>query len=96
VAYDRALIYATGGLIYGRVEVSQNTVFSGTQYASNQATTRTGWTAGGGIEFAFAPNWSGKLEALYYDMGSVSTQAIGSPTIDSFIGGKSFDLKGWY
>ena len=33
VAYDRALIYATGGLIYGRVEVSQNTVFSGTQYA---------------------------------------------------------------
>jgi outer membrane immunogenic protein len=94
VAYDRALIYATGGLIYGRVEVSQNTVFSGTQYASNLETTRTGWTAGGGIEFAFAPNWSGKLEALYYDMGSVSTQAIGSPTIDSFIGGKSFDLKG--
>jgi outer membrane immunogenic protein len=93
-AYDRALIYATGGLIYGRVQVSQNTVFPNTQYASTLETTRTGWTAGGGIEFAFAPNWSGKLEALYYDMGSVSTQAIGSPTIDSFIGGKTFDLKG--
>ncbi|MCC7346545.1 MAG: porin family protein, partial [Variibacter sp.] len=29
-----------------------------------------GWTAGGGVEYMFAPNWSLKAEALYYDLGS--------------------------
>jgi len=34
--------------------------------------TRVGWTAGGGIEWLFAPNWSVKAEYLYYDLGSVT------------------------
>lgn len=37
--------------------------------------TRTGWTAGGGGEWMFAPNWSLRLEALYYDLGTVSLAA---------------------
>lgn len=94
IANDRTLFYATGGLFYGGVEVSQNTVFAATQYASTLEKTKAGWTAGGGIEYAFAPNWSGKVEALYYDMGSVSTQALGSPVDDGFVGGKTFDLRG--
>ncbi|MBG0800765.1 porin family protein, partial [Methylocystis sp. H4A] len=36
------------------------------------ADTRVGWTAGGGGEWMFAPNWSLKAEALYYDLGSAS------------------------
>jgi len=35
--------------------------------------TRNGWTAGGGIEVAFAPGWSAKLEYLYLDFGREST-----------------------
>jgi outer membrane immunogenic protein len=27
--------------------------------------TRSGWTAGAGAEWAFAPNWSAKVEYLY-------------------------------
>ncbi|WP_338316715.1 outer membrane protein, partial [Bradyrhizobium ottawaense] len=27
--------------------------------------TRFGWTAGGGVEYAFAPHWSARLEYLY-------------------------------
>ena len=34
--------------------------------------TRVGWTAGGGVEWMFLPNWSMKLEALYYDLGGAT------------------------
>jgi outer membrane immunogenic protein len=31
--------------------------------------TNLGWAAGGGLEYAFANNWSVKLEYLYVDLG---------------------------
>jgi outer membrane immunogenic protein len=34
--------------------------------------TRVGWTAGGGVEWMFSPNWSLKAEYLYYNLGSVT------------------------
>ncbi len=34
----------------------------------------TGWTAGGGIEWMFMPNWSLKAEALYWDLGRMNIQ----------------------
>jgi outer membrane immunogenic protein len=37
--------------------------------------TRTGWTAGGGVEWMFMPNWSLKAEGLYYDLGSARLQS---------------------
>ena len=33
-------------------------------------TTRTGWTVGPGVEWAFAPHWSSTLEYNYYDFGN--------------------------
>ncbi|MBV9431243.1 MAG: porin family protein, partial [Hyphomicrobiales bacterium] len=35
--------------------------------------TRTGWTLGGGAEFAFAPHWTAKLEYIYVDLGRNTT-----------------------
>lgn len=32
--------------------------------------TRTGWTAGAGIEWAFAEHWSPNVEYNYYDFGT--------------------------
>lgn len=32
----------------------------------------TGWTAGAGVEYAFAPGWSLKTEWLHYDLGSMT------------------------
>ena len=32
-------------------------------------TTLTGWTVGGGVEWLLNPNWSVKVEYLYYDFG---------------------------
>jgi opacity protein-like surface antigen len=43
--------------------------------AARYSGTRAGWTLGGGGEWMFAPNWSVRLEALYYDLGTVSLAA---------------------
>ena len=41
--------------------------------SSSYSDTRVGWTVGGGVEWMFIPNWSAKLEYLYYDLGSATT-----------------------
>ena len=39
--------------------------------------TRWGWTAGGGLEWGFAPNWSAKLEWLYMKFDSAPLNTLG-------------------
>ena len=67
-AVDRALFYVTGGLALADVSVSEKQSAS---YAST-ASWRTGWTLGGGIEYAVTPNWTVRAEGLYVDLGSKS------------------------
>ena len=38
----------------------------------NYSGMKTGWTAGAGLEWMFAENWSAKAEGLYYDLGYAS------------------------
>jgi outer membrane immunogenic protein len=64
-AFDRVLLYGTGGVAFAPIQ----TGFSGGPF---QSTTQVGWTAGAGIEFAFAPNWTAKAEYLYADLGNVT------------------------
>jgi outer membrane immunogenic protein len=64
-AWDRVLFYGTGGAAFGDVQAAA----TGLPFASG---TQTGWTAGAGIEWAFAPNWTGKVEYLYVDLGNFS------------------------
>jgi outer membrane immunogenic protein len=74
------LVYGTGGLAYGevssRTSITEQLAFIDTPNPfgtfGNLSTTRVGWTAGGGLEWLFAPNWSLKVEYLYYDLGSVT------------------------
>lgn len=54
------LIYGTGGFAYG--EVSRNS------WWNQNSTVQTGWTAGGGAEWMFLPNWSVKAEYLYTEI----------------------------
>jgi outer membrane immunogenic protein len=62
-AWDRTLVYATVGFAYG--DVSAGIITD----PNNGSKLRTGWTWGGGLEWAFAPNWSAKLEYLFVDLG---------------------------
>jgi outer membrane immunogenic protein len=80
LATPTLLIYGTGGLAYGGVNASvamvggqsPNTGSSAFLGSGAFSDTRTGWTAGGGVEWMFWPNWSAKVEYLYYDLGRVT------------------------
>ena len=63
-AADRVLFYGTGGGAFANVQTTLN----GTETTHTQA----GWTAGLGVEYAFADNWTAKVEWLYVDFGNVS------------------------
>ncbi|MBY6240927.1 outer membrane protein [Methylosinus sp. Sm6] len=62
---SRLLIYGTGGFGYGEVNRSTLLNWWGN---NNNGQIRTGWTAGGGLEWAFLPNWSAKIEYLYTEL----------------------------
>jgi len=69
------LLYATGGLAYGHVRSSSKVAFDVPAtdiYRGSSSSTQTGWTVGGGVEYAVAKQWSIKGEYLYVDLGSQS------------------------
>ena len=47
-----------------------------TGVAFSHSNTKTGWTVGGGIEGRLSGNWTGKIEYLYMDLGTVSGTVI--------------------
>lgn len=103
VAFNQFLVYATGGLAYGRATADSNLTLPlpGIAFPSSTSSTRAGWTAGGGVEWAFAQNWSAKIEGLYYDLGSITAVGaeIPAPLIlgvpsTPYLVGKSFNVDG--
>jgi outer membrane immunogenic protein len=73
-AWDRALLYGTAGAAYGGLTATAAASFAvpGFAAAATVADTQTrfGWTAGGGVEYAFTNNVTAKVEYLYVDLGS--------------------------
>jgi outer membrane immunogenic protein len=64
------LLYATAGVAYGQVKTDYALSLLNTSFATaNFKDVKAGWTAGAGLEFALAGNWSTKLEYLYMDLG---------------------------
>jgi outer membrane immunogenic protein len=57
---DRVLLYATGGGAFGDVLANTTTNW--------QSDNKAGWTAGAGIEAAFTPNLTGRVEYLFVDL----------------------------
>jgi outer membrane immunogenic protein len=83
VAWDRALLYVTGGLAVGEVKADYTDGFFGAGAGFPLAVggrnlTRFGWVAGAGIEGAVANNWSVKLEYLHVDLGSFDNAVASS------------------
>jgi outer membrane immunogenic protein len=78
LAANNWLFYATGGLAVGNEKFTQDVHFfaSNSDNAGSSNRTKAGWTGGGGVEVAFAPNWSAKFEYLFVDLGSVHFSSI--------------------
>jgi opacity protein-like surface antigen len=69
-AFDQFLIYAKGGAAAAHVH-DQMVLLSGiTNNTFTGSATRWGWTAGGGLEFAFNPALSAFAEYDFLDLGS--------------------------
>ena len=64
------MVYGTGGVAYGTVNnANVFNPFIPFGFNSNNNNFRVGYTIGGGVEYAFAPNWSIKGEYLFVDLG---------------------------
>jgi outer membrane immunogenic protein len=90
------LAYGTAGLAYGNtrasVAIGQTVVFPGstsTIASGSLNQTFAGWTAGGGVEWLFYPNWSLKVEYLYYDLGG---ETFGLSPLTHSITGEPFTV----
>ena len=75
-AVDHALFYVTGGFAYGGVKDSILLANGGATALLMRNYTGTGFAAGGGWEYNFAPAWSVKVEYQYIDLGSKTLSGV--------------------
>jgi outer membrane immunogenic protein len=95
-AADRVLFYVTGGAAVAGINGGTVTVVNGPgiglpagsfSSGGGGSTTRWGWTAGGGIEWAFANQWSLAGEYRHSDFG---TRGVAFAVPDGLPGGGVF------
>jgi outer membrane immunogenic protein len=70
VTFDRLMVFGTAGWALG----SFSTTYSGngTSFLTNDHRTTDGWSVGGGLEYAFANNFLGRVEYRHTDLGKAS------------------------
>jgi outer membrane immunogenic protein len=67
-AADRVLFYGTAGGAFGNIDAGANGGFV--------KSTKAGWTAGAGVEVAFADNWTARVEYLFVDLQNGTCNAM--------------------
>jgi len=88
-SYPNLMVYGTGGFAYGQVVHNVGFAdnffnpfaagFAGGAYGHGYSdSTKTGWAAGGGVEWSPSqfPAWSLKAEYLYVDLGSTNANSV--------------------
>lgn len=88
LATPSLLLYATGGAAWMRIESTStcssftNSICSpantGGPFALTNATTRLGWTMGGGLEHQLWSNWLVRAEYRYADFGTITNVDVRS------------------
>ena len=85
-AWDRVLLYGKGGGAWVGTSTSSGTTAAGGAVGISGPSNNAGWTAGLGVEWAFAGNWSARAEYDYVGLTNqtwtLSTPA-GSTTVSS-------------
>jgi outer membrane immunogenic protein len=77
-AWNRWMFFGSGGAAFADEGVQICNAARGCESLSQKV---TGWTAGAGVEYAFAPNWSAKLEYLHVDFGSQQFSRTAAPVV---------------
>lgn len=68
LAFDRTLVYATGGFAYGFSDGGDEFCGFFNGGCNGGDDTRFGYTVGGGLEYAFTNNVTAKIEGLYVNL----------------------------
>ena len=92
-AQDHWLAYVTGGWAFGHGSVSGTGTATpaGTVTAFSASQDYSGWTLGGGLEWAFMDRWSVKAEYLYIDFGNGPTMAANAAGTLNLVSNKMTD-----
>ncbi|MBQ0785313.1 MAG: porin family protein [Amphritea sp.] len=75
IILDDYLIYATGGIAAAEIHADMNSV----DYPSDiysPSSFKTGWVAGGGVEYKLSNDAGLRFEALYHDFGSDTYEQV--------------------
>jgi outer membrane immunogenic protein len=75
VAFDRALVYGTGGFAYG--DIGGNRGYDTLLGYHSGDEINWGWTLGGGVEYAITNNFTAKVEGLYVDLDTKDNYTLG-------------------
>jgi outer membrane immunogenic protein len=70
---DKSMVYVTGGAAWAKIDTSEFFVGQQTGTGHQESNTRTGWTVGGGYEYALGYGWSIKGEYLYVKFDDYTT-----------------------
>jgi outer membrane immunogenic protein len=66
-AFDRLLVYGTGGVAFASLKDEYFDPPSVIGFTTSPSSGVTGWTAGGGIEYAFTDHWTVRGEYLHVE-----------------------------
>ncbi len=72
IAFDRLLVYGTGGVAFAKFD---DTLTDALPFTASPSSNVTGWTAGGGLEYAFTDHWTARAEYLHAGFSSRSATA---------------------
>jgi outer membrane immunogenic protein len=81
-AWDRVLLYGKGGGAWVGASSSNVSNAAGGAVPFSGPSTNSGWTAGLGVEWAFAGNWSARAEYDYIGLTN-QTWTFGNPAVTS-------------
>jgi opacity protein-like surface antigen len=81
--WDNWLFYGTGGFAWSDANLARTQLMGTTGGAGPGTVDRlygitTGWVAGAGLEWAFSPKWTVRIEYLHLDLGSSASQFTSS------------------
>jgi outer membrane immunogenic protein len=76
VAAGSALIYGTGGFAFGKAKIEATASAGGASASAEVTDNMRGYVFGGGVEYKFSQNMSGRVEALRYGFKDVLADGV--------------------
>jgi outer membrane immunogenic protein len=90
-AVDRYLIYVSGGAAWADVDYTAGPAWGNLYNPVTFNHNSSGWTLGGGFEYAFTNNWTARLEYLHYDLDGATIANPSGGALPGFAATQTWD-----